>query len=124
MKCPKCQADLSEGAEVCPHCGRVLEGMERSMGSLPTQGHEALSLGSLTTQRQALPGGRFKVGEDILGRYRVTGELGQGGMGVVYKCFDEVGGIDVALTALPRSPESSRSRHSGAHKWKPRFKLA
>ena len=48
-----------------------------------------------------LAGRRFGIGHVILGRYRVTGELGQGGMGVVYRCFDEVAGIDVALKALP-----------------------
>ena len=49
--------------------------------------------------------GRFAVGDLIMGRYKVLAELGQGGMGVVYKCFDETAGIEVALKALP--PELS-----------------
>ena len=51
--------------------------------------------------------GRFMVGDLIMGRYKVLAELGQGGMGVVYKCFDETAGIEVALKALP--PELSHN---------------
>ena len=51
--------------------------------------------------------GRFAVGDLIMGRYKVLAELGQGGMGVVYKCFDETAGIEVALKALP--PELSHN---------------
>ena len=51
--------------------------------------------------------GRFAVGDLIMGRYKVLAELGQGGMGVVYKCFDEDAGIEVALKALP--PELSHN---------------
>jgi len=51
--------------------------------------------------------GRFAVGDLIMNRYKVLSELGQGGMGVVYKCFDETAGVEVALKALP--PELSHN---------------
>jgi len=56
-------------------------------------------------KRDRKPDGRFDIGDLIMRRYKVLAELGQGGMGVVYKCFDETAGIEVALKALP--PELS-----------------
>ena len=50
---------------------------------------------------------RWKPGEEILGRYVVERELGQGGMGVVYGCFDKTGGVKVAVKCLP--PELSHN---------------
>ena len=44
--------------------------------------------------------GDFRPGEIILKRYRVISELGRGGMGVVYKCFDSITGVDVAMKML------------------------
>ena len=58
-------------------------------------------------KRDRKPDGRFAVGDLIVNRYKVLAELGQGGMGVVYKCFDETAGIAVALKALP--PELSHN---------------
>ncbi|MBR1951896.1 MAG: protein kinase, partial [Lentisphaeria bacterium] len=58
-------------------------------------------------KRDRKPDGRFDIGDLIMKRYKVLAELGQGGMGVVYKCFDETAGIEVALKALP--PELSHN---------------
>ena len=69
-------------------------GPPRSMGSKPTRGEGARSR-------------RFRTGDRILGRYSIRGDLGQGGMGVVYRCYDETGGVDVALKAIP--PELSHN---------------
>ena len=58
-------------------------------------------------KRDRKPDGRFEPGDLIMERYKVLAELGQGGMGVVYKCFDETAGIEIALKALP--PELSHN---------------
>ena len=60
-------------------------------------------------KREREPQERFAVGKTILDRYKITGELGRGGMGAVYKCFDETAGIEVAIKLLP--PELSRNTY-------------
>jgi formylglycine-generating enzyme required for sulfatase activity len=65
------------------------------------------SIGDAATLRAESQRRRFRVGDVLLGRYKITGELGQGGMGVVFRCFDEVGGIEVVVKALP--PELSHN---------------
>ena len=72
-----------------------------SIGSLPTEGEWAIR------DDQRFHSRRWQPGEEILGRYVVEKELGQGGMGVVYGCFDKVGGVRVAVKALP--PELSHN---------------
>ncbi len=61
-----------------------------------------VSVGDALTFRQRK---RFKTGDVLCGRYKILGELGQGGMGLVFRCLDEVGGIEVAVKMLP--PEVS-----------------
>ena len=75
----------------------------------PERAHEIFAGEELTLpgRRDRKPDGRFNVGELVMRRYKVLAELGQGGMGVVYKCFDETAGIEVALKALP--PELSHN---------------
>jgi len=79
--------------------------MDKTIGDEKTVSgglEEIQSIGDVLTQRQRK---RFKAGDVLLGRYRILGELGQGGMGLVFRCLDEIGGIEVAVKMLP--PEVS-----------------
>jgi serine/threonine protein kinase len=94
--------------------GRNGEAMEpKSIGNDGTAGgmdpspDARSSIGDVDTLRASRQRERWLAGDVLLGRYKITGELGQGGMGVVFRCFDEVGGIDVAVKALP--PELSHN---------------
>ena len=62
---------------------------------------------TMAPRRERKTDGRFAAGDLIMGRYKVLAELGQGGMGVVYRCFDEIAGVEIALKALP--PELSHN---------------
>ena len=75
----------------------------------PQRPHDEVSGDAQTMpgKRDRKPDGRFEPGDLIMERYKVLAELGQGGMGVVYKCFDETAGIEIALKALP--PELSHN---------------
>ncbi len=83
--------------------------MDKSLGDQPTPrpaddlGEGIVSIGEVLTRRQRA---RLKAGDVLLGRYKILGELGQGGMGLVFRCLDEVSGIEVAVKMLP--PEVSR----------------
>lgn len=50
-----------------------------------------------------------KVGDLLANRYQVMEELGRGGMGVVYRCFDSVAGVEVAVKALPQLLSNNKS---------------
>jgi len=79
----------------------LFPGREEPRSAPPPSNHAAggETVGSQVTLRgRTTPRGeRLRAGDVLLGRYTVLSELGEGGMGVVYKCFDNVGGIEVAL---------------------------
>ena len=119
-KCPSCNTefDCAPGKYQCV-CGTKF--LIASDGSVVSLDDESSTPSSQTHSGQesldeTMPGrrarigktdGQFETGDLVLGRYEVLAKLGRGGMGVVYRCFDKTGGVEVALKALP--PELSQN---------------
>jgi formylglycine-generating enzyme required for sulfatase activity len=69
----------------------------------------APNTGSVYTPPPAVPPGASQLGRVLSGRYRIEGELGAGGMGIVYVAVDAVGNERVAIKLLrPESRDDPR----------------
>ena len=84
-----------------------MDDIDKTIPPLRAQTFSGVDDMTMPGKRARKPDGRFAVGDLIMNRYKVLAELGQGGMGVVYRCLDETAGIEVALKALP--PELSHN---------------
>jgi tetratricopeptide (TPR) repeat protein/predicted Ser/Thr protein kinase len=89
MKCPKCLQDNPSDTRFCGNCAAPLSptspGAERSAG--PTE-----TIATIVTE--------LRTGTAFGGRYQVIEELGKGGMGRVYKIYDEKTREKIALKLL------------------------
>jgi len=86
MKCPKCHFENPEDTIYCGKCATPLPGA----GEIPYSQTETLH----TPIKELVAGSTFA------GRYQVIEELGQGGMGRVYKVFDTKVKEKVALKII------------------------
>ena len=97
MKCPKCQSENPQDSTFCGKCATRLESSPREpwLGATETMG----------TAREELT-----TGSTFAGRYQVIEELGQGGMGKVYKVHDTKIGEKIALKLI--RPEAGLDKRS------------
>ncbi len=96
MKCPECDFDNLETSHFCSHCGAQLS--SSSASSEHDKPEEDVSLAQTKTLHTPIK--KLKRGTTFADRYEVIEELGEGGMGRVYKVFDKKIEEKVALKVL------------------------
>ncbi len=103
MKCPKCQAENPETKKFCGECGASLISGFQSKDDEEKSPSGDISVPLTRTLETPIEG--LASGSIFAGRYHIIEELGEGGMGKVYKVLDTE--IDARIALKLIKPEIS-----------------
>ena len=96
IKCPKCHSENPHTLKFCGECG--------------TQLPASKDLHPEITETLQMPVHELSTGSTFAGRYQIIEELGKGGMGKVYKVFDQEVQAKMALKLI--KPEVSADKNT------------